>query len=60
LGLAVEVLKSQRSEDPAAEISAKIGYARLKEATREELEALVAAARKFIANKHGQEAINEE
>ena len=53
-------MKSQRSEDPAAEISAKIGYARLKEATREELEALVAAARKFIANKHGQEAINEE
>jgi len=50
LGLAVEVLQAGSSEDPAAEISARIGYTRLREATRGELEALVVAAREFIAS----------
>jgi predicted transport protein len=45
LSLAIAVLRSGSLQDPAAAIGAKIGLSRLREATRDELEKLVAAAR---------------
>jgi DNA-binding IclR family transcriptional regulator len=49
LGLAIAVLRSGSVQDPAAAISVKIGLARLREATRDELEKLIEAAREAIA-----------
>lgn len=53
LGLAVDIIKSPRVHDPAAEMAARIGLARLRQATREELEALLIAAREtFTADSN--------
>jgi len=49
LGLAVKVLRSSSVDHAPAAIGAKIGLARLREATRDELEKLVEAARDEIA-----------
>jgi very-short-patch-repair endonuclease len=49
LSLAIAVLRSGSLQDPAAAIGARIGLTRLREATRDELEKLVAAAREAIA-----------
>ena len=49
LGLAVDIVTCSRTEDPAAEMASRIGLSRLKQATREELEILLLAARKHIS-----------
>jgi very-short-patch-repair endonuclease len=49
LGLALDTVRQESSRDAVAAISGKIGFTRLREATREELQALVIAARKYLA-----------
>ena len=49
LGLAIEIAQRGHSQDPAAAMAARIGLSRLRQVTRDELEALVVAARKVIA-----------
>lgn len=51
-GLAIDTISSPGVQDPAAEMATRIGLARLRQTTREELEALLNSAREHISG-HG-------